>query len=166
MGNGMSFKAGRDMPPGMQEKLALQLLADLQKENGVPDADSAKAAVNRKILDDMKKKTIPMGCSNVITTAEIKQNDEWTDWCRRLIKTGCPAFGESVRCREDQVQEAKRLLLEQAVDMLRTLAQNDEFWVIHKNPYVTDPQNVEVCYTFVIPSLGAYLLGENTEEGS
>ena len=64
------------------------------------------------------------------------------------------------------MQEAKHLLLEQAVDMLRTLAQNDEFWVIHNNPYVTDPQNVEVCYTFVIPSLGTYFLNENKEEGS
>ena len=166
MANGMSFKSAQDMTIGMQEKLAMKVVANLQQKNGVPDVDSARAAVNRKIFDDMKKKTIVNGFSNVITTADIKQNDDWADWCRRLVKTSCPVFGESVRCREDQVQEAKHLLLEQAVDMLRTLAQNDEFWVIHNNPYVTDPQNVEVCYTFVIPSLGTYFLNENKEEGS
>lgn len=101
----------------------------------------------------------------MITTAEIKKNDAWADWHRILANIGCPAFGESVLCREDQVQEAKKLLLEQAVDMIRTLAKYDEFWVIHKNPDVLDPRNVEVAYTFVIPNLGTYLLSENTEEG-
>ena len=99
MANGMSFKSAQDMTIGMQEKLAMKVVANLQQKNGVPDVDSARAAVNRKIFDDMKKKTIVNGFSNVITTADIKQNDDWADWCRRLVKTSCPVFGESVRCR-------------------------------------------------------------------
>ena len=56
MGNGMSFKAGRDMPPGMQEKLALQLVADLQREYGVHRTDEAQAAVDREFVNNLQKK--------------------------------------------------------------------------------------------------------------
>lgn len=49
MGNGMSFKAGRDMPPGMQEKLAMKMVADLQQKNGVPPEDDIQRSQARQI---------------------------------------------------------------------------------------------------------------------
>lgn len=57
MSGGMSYKSGRDMPPGMQEKLALQHLVDLQKMYDVPSPDSAQAVVARNILKNMRENT-------------------------------------------------------------------------------------------------------------
>ena len=55
MGNGMTFKAGRDMPPGMQEKMALQIAAGMDadlKQNGWIRADMAKPPLTKKYLKD------------------------------------------------------------------------------------------------------------------
>ena len=51
----MSFKAGRDMPPGMQEKMALQIAAGMEgslKQNGWIRADQAKPPLAKKYLKD------------------------------------------------------------------------------------------------------------------
>lgn len=87
MGNGMSFKAGRDMPPGMQEKLAMKIAGKLastaeQKKQftcarcGVPTdnaeqigtvfvhfCDDCRAEINREVKwqrqgETWKKKTV------------------------------------------------------------------------------------------------------------
>ena len=63
------------------------------------------------------------------------------------------AFGEFVWCRDDQVQEAKKLLLEQMIDMIRVLAQHDDFWDITRNLNSIVPEDVRVSYKIVIPNL-------------
>ena len=49
MGNGLCFDTGRDMPPGMQEKMATKVIADLQKKNGVFSDDDIQRAQARQI---------------------------------------------------------------------------------------------------------------------
>ena len=44
---------------------------------------------------------------------------------------GC-VYGGYVRCEEDKIKDAKVELLEQMFDMIRLLAQADEFWIVKK----------------------------------
>lgn len=44
MANGMSFKSAQDMTIGMQEKLAMKVVANLQQKNGVPAEDDIQWA--------------------------------------------------------------------------------------------------------------------------
>ena len=42
------------------------------------------------------------------------------------------AYGDYVQCEEDEIKEAKAVLLEQMIDTVRELAKNDEFWIVKK----------------------------------
>ena len=75
------------------------------------------------------------------------------------------AYGDCVLCREDQIQKAKELLLEQMVDMIRVPAQHDDFWDITRLPNSISPDNVRVAYKIVIPSLDDGLCVTELPEG-
>ena len=49
MGNGMSFKSAQDMTIGMQEKLAMKVVANLQQKNGVPSKEDIQREQARQI---------------------------------------------------------------------------------------------------------------------
>ena len=44
---------------------------------------------------------------------------------------GC-VYGYYERCEEDKIEEAKAVLLEQMIDMIREVAKKDEFWIVKK----------------------------------
>ena len=75
------------------------------------------------------------------------------------------AFGDFVWCRDDQVQEAKELLLEQMIDMIRNLAQHDDFWDITRNLSSIVPKDIRVAYKIVIPNLDEDMFMIDPPEG-
>lgn len=110
MGNGMSFKAGRDMPPGMQEKMAMKMVAELQQKNGIPsdeekgrvqirsiagewkkdESQSATAvtAENRKLFDDLRNGREGQKLTAASAIAELNEvNKEYT---KRMMSAVAP----------------------------------------------------------------------------
>ena len=44
----------------------------------------------------------------------------------------CHQYGNYVKVKEDQIQEAKDALLAQLFDMLKELAKDDKFWIVKR----------------------------------
>lgn len=62
-------------------------------------------------------------------------------------------YGDYISCRKDQIPEAKKLLLEQMIDMIRELAKKDDFWDITRLLNVDAEEDVVVTYRISIPHM-------------
>ena len=49
-----------------------------------------------------------------------------------LDKPECHQYGDYVKVKEDQIQEAKDALLVQLFDMLKEISKDDKFWIIKR----------------------------------
>ena len=93
MGNGMSFKAGRDMPPGMQEKMALQIAGKL-----APSSDQKKqftcvrCGVHTDNAEQIGSVTVHI-CDdcNLAIHREMKWSRQGETWRERTVV--CPYCG-------------------------------------------------------------------------
>lgn len=63
-------------------------------------------------------------------------------------------YGGYITCRDDQIPEAKKLLLEQMIDMICAMATLDEFWIVTRLLNVDRPEgDVTVGYKISIPHM-------------
>lgn len=63
------------------------------------------------------------------------------------------AYGDYISCRDDQIPEAKKLLLEQLIDMIRAMATLDEFWIVTRLLNADRPDDITVGYKICIPHM-------------
>ena len=61
-------------------------------------------------------------------------------------------YGGYIRCRDDQVKEAKEVLTEQLVETIRALAKEGAFWEVTRTLNETTPEDTTVSYKFSIPN--------------
>ena len=63
---------------------------------------------------------------------------------------GDPIFGDFVFAKEHLIPRAKELLLQQAIDTIRELANDDEFWIVKP---ADDPGDFTVAWKIHIPQM-------------
>lgn len=97
-------------------------------------------AENYKLLYQQMKK--------IVTTYQ----DEVVPGLRELARKG-PVYGNHIMCSVDKIQEAKELLLEQLIDMIRELAKKDDFWEVTSLLNADKPGEVIVAYKISIPHM-------------
>jgi phosphodiesterase/alkaline phosphatase D-like protein len=62
-------------------------------------------------------------------------------------------FGDYIWCRKDQIPKAKKLLLEQMIDMIRELSKKNDFWEITRTLNVDAEKDTMVAYRISIPQM-------------
>ena len=66
-----------------------------------------------------------------------------------------PVYGDYIRCKEDDVPEAKKLFLEQMVMTIRELAKKDDFFEVTEIEGTETAEKVKVAWKFSIPHMKA-----------
>lgn len=66
-----------------------------------------------------------------------------------------PVYGDYIRCKEDDVPEAKKLLLEQMVATIRELAKKDDFFEVIEIDGIETAEKIKVAWKFSIPHMKA-----------
>ena len=78
----------------------------------------------------------------------ITEKDENGNHVRKFVpveeapEPECHQYGDYVKVKENQIQEAKDNLLEQLFDMLKELAKDDKFWIVKR---ASDFDNSILC---------------------
>ena len=62
-------------------------------------------------------------------------------------------YGSCVYCSEEDVPKLKPLLLKEMIEMIRQLAEMDDFWLIEKHPHKPPQGRVGVAYRICIPQM-------------
>ena len=62
-------------------------------------------------------------------------------------------YGDYIRCSEDQVPEAKELLLEQMIATIRELAKKDDFFEVSDLEDAETAERIKVSWKFSIPHM-------------
>jgi hypothetical protein len=67
---------------------------------------------------------------NVVTT--IDENGNPIRKFEPIDKPECHQYGDYLKVKESQIQEAKDTLLVQLFDMLKEIAKDDKFWIVKR----------------------------------
>ena len=70
----------------------------------------------------------------VITTKDENGNPvrKFVPYDEEAPEPECHQYGDYVKVKEDQIQEAKEALLVQLFDMLKEIAKDDKFWIVKR----------------------------------